>query len=281
MRHILATAAAVGLILYNTTLTDPTAPEPVPEPIREEIAVTTPEPAPVPESEPEPEPVPEEPADEPKHWTAVPVDLTLDQLMEKVADESYLDELRAFYDGALFIGDSRTAGFDRFSHIETADYFASTGMTTYQVLTDEAELNDGTVTTLDEMLEKREHDRIFIMLGINEMGDTVPNIANQYAVVVDELLSRDLGAQLIVMANMHVTSGRSEKDEVFNNPRIDELNELIRQLAADRGLEYLDVNPLFDDESGQLNAEYTFDNTHVLGKYYKAWSAWIYESLKG
>ena len=38
---------------------------------------------------------------------------------------------------------------------------------------------------------------------------------------------------------------------------------------------YIDVNEIFDDENGNLRAEYTSDNTHILGKYYVNWTEWI------
>lgn len=58
-------------------------------------------------------------------------------------------------------------------------------------------------------------------------------------------------------------------------------NEEIAQLAGDQGAGYLDVNPLFDDENGCLNEDYSADDTHPYGKYYLQWGEWIYETCTG
>lgn len=69
-------------------------------------------------------------------------------------------------------------------------------------------------------------------------------------------------------ANLHVTQAQSEKDNIFNNENINQVNENIRQLAQENGLGYLDVNVLFDDENGCLKADYSADGAHTLASYY-------------
>lgn len=41
---------------------------------------------------------------------------------------------------------------------------------------------------------------------------------------------------------------------------------------------YLDVNPVFDDENGNLRADYSTDGSHILGKYYSVWVDWLKEA---
>ena len=78
-------------------------------------------------------------------------------------------------------------------------------------------------------------------------------------------------------ANLHVTKERSESDAIFNNENIDRINGNIRQIAEKHGFSYIDVNEIFDDETGALNPECTHDEVHVLGKYYQQWADWIRE----
>ena len=81
-------------------------------------------------------------------------------------------------------------------------------------------------------------------------------------------------------AHLHVTQAQSEKDDIFNNENINQVNENICQLAQENGLGYLDVNVLFDDENRCLKADYSADGAHVLGSYYDDWSAWILQELQ-
>ena len=56
--------------------------------------------------------------------------------------------------------------------------------------------------------------------------------------------------------------------------------DAIHQLAEEKNLGWLDVNELFDDENGNLNADLSADGAHVLGKYYADWSDWILQKLQ-
>ena len=53
------------------------------------------------------------------------------------------------------------------------------------------------------------------------------------------------------------------------------MNQGLKELAEEKGYFYLDVNPIFDDEKGNLSKEYTVDQAHILGKYYGDWVNWI------
>ena len=38
---------------------------------------------------------------------------------------------------------------------------------------------------------------------------------------------------------------------------------------------YIDVNEVVTDETGNLNPEYTYDEIHLLGKYYSLWTDFL------
>lgn len=74
-------------------------------------------------------------------------------------------------------------------------------------------------------------------------------------------------ACLVLEANLHMTEEKSEGDAIFNNENINEMNDAIHHLAEEKNLGWLDVNELFDDENGNLNADLSADGAHILGKY--------------
>lgn len=183
-----------------------------------------------------------------------------------------------FFSDDLFIGDSRTVGLRQYSGMETPDFFCATGMSVYNLFTSTVNIK-GESFTLERLLAERSYKRIFVMLGINELAHSVEDITEKYAAALDGIASAQPEAEIYVQLNMRVTIDRSAVDPKYNNPRIDRLNESIAALAAERDIPVLDVNPLFDDGQGNLSAKYTFDHTHVVGKYYRAWAAWLYLSL--
>ena len=47
------------------------------------------------------------------------------------------------------------------------------------------------------------------------------------------------------------------------------------KLANNKDVFYIDANPVFDDESGNLASDKTGDSAHLYAKYYKSWGDWI------
>ena len=176
---------------------------------------------------------------------------------------------------ALFIGDSRTVGLSEYSILEGADFFANVGMNVYNV--NEKTVSVPTVgkVTLDELLNYKTYDKIYVMLGINELGYNRENTVAKYADLIDYIQEKQPDAIIIIEANLHVTKSRSDSDKVINNNAINEFNSAISGLADGKKIFYFDVNVLFDDENGSLPAEKSQDSAHLYAKYYIEWGEWI------
>ena len=184
------------------------------------------------------------------------------------------------FTGVLFIGDSRTVGLSEYGKLGNADVFADTGMSVYNVTKKALPAPDGEKHTLDERLQEKNYQAILLMLGINELGYDRNVSYKRYGELVAHIRELQPDAWIVLEANLHVTQEQSEKDDIFNNDNINQVNDNIRRLAQENGLGYLDVNVLFDDENGCLGAEYSADGAHVLGSYYDDWSTWILQELQ-
>ena len=180
--------------------------------------------------------------------------------------------------GALFIGDSRTVGIGKYAGIKDADFFASTGMSVYTLFTKKVDMTDRKGVLLEDLLAERKYDRIYLMLGINELGYNFDRTVETYGQAVDTLRALQPQAYIHIQANLHVTKEKSSTDKLFTNANIDRLNQALAQLADDRAVFYLDVNPAFDDEEGNLGADLTWDGVHLLSKHYKLWADWLLEN---
>ena len=118
------------------------------------------------------------------------------------------------------------------------------------------------------------------MLGINELGYDRQASIRKYGELVNRIQELQPEGYLVLEANLHMTEEKSEGDAIFNNENINEMNDAIHQLAEEKNLGWLDINELFDDENGNLNADLSADGAHVLGKYYADWSDWILQKLQ-
>lgn len=175
------------------------------------------------------------------------------------------------FSDTLFIGDSRTVGLSEYGDLGQAVVFANSGMSVFNLLDAQVALANGDKQKLDQVLSERNFKAIYLMLGINELGYEYHSIVRRYQEVVDWIREKQPDATLILEANLHVTEEKSAKSDIYNNQRINALNNAIRDIAEDTGCLYIDVNPIFDDGNGNLSAVYSTDGAHVLGKYYSVW----------
>lgn len=182
---------------------------------------------------------------------------------------------RDYFDDALFVGDSRTMGLMEYGNLENASFFADSGMSVYGLALKKITIPGKGKMTFDQVLEERQYGKIYLMLGMNELGYRFETTKARFEQTVEKIHAAQPEAIIYLCANMHVTKEQSEKDEIYNNTNVNLINEVIEALADDQQFIYLDVNELFDDEEGYLNEEYTSDAFHVLGKYYEDWVDWL------
>ena len=183
------------------------------------------------------------------------------------------------FEGALFIGDSRTVGIGKYAGITEADFFATTGMSVYSIFDEKVKVGDLTEKcTLETLLSEAQYDRIYLMLGINELGYNLDRTAETYGTVVARLQELQPEAYVYIQANLHVTKKKSDSDKTYNNDRINRLNESISAFADGQKVHYLDVNPVYDDENGAMTANYTWDEIHLLAKHYALWADYLREN---
>ena len=70
---------------------------------------------------------------------------------------------------------------------------------------------------------------------------------------------------------MHVTGAKSAGEKYFNNERINSRNAAISTLADQKYVFYMDMNSAVDDESGNLQADISFDGVHLKASAYQKW----------
>lgn len=178
-------------------------------------------------------------------------------------------------ENTLFIGDSRTVGLSEYAQMKGANFFATVGMSVYEIDKVKVSVPDIGKVTLSELLEHQQYDRIYVMLGINELGYPFEKLVKKYGDFIQYIQSLQPDSTVFILANLHVTKSRSDSDKVINNPAIDSFNEAISEFADNEHSFYLDANCIFDDADGALSEEKSGDTAHPLAKYYQEWGSWI------
>lgn len=215
-----------------------------------------------------------------KPTTTKPVETTPAVTDSPITDEDRVKDPNYFHD-VLFIGDSRTVGLATYGKIEGATYFARTSMNVKNAFQDKRSETEKSGLNLTEFLKEYQFGKIYILLGINEIGYSYSWILNHYATLLQTVQDLQPNAIIIIQSNMHVTQKKSDANpKTFNNSRINELNKRLAALADHNKIFYVDFNEVFDDKNGTLNPDYTGDGVHLRAKYYKLWRDWLLEKGK-
>lgn len=176
---------------------------------------------------------------------------------------------------SLFIGDSRTVGIMEYAGLTEANYFCNVGMSVFKIKKERVSVPAVGKITLDELLSNKKYGKIYVMLGINEVGYPFQSIIDKYSDLIEYIEVKQPDATIFIQANLHVSKKRSDRDSYVNNKAINKLNLELSKFANNKNIFYMDANYLFDDKDGNLSIDKTSDNVHLYAKYYVEWGEWI------
>ena len=190
-----------------------------------------------------------------------PVEL---EIVQSVGSFGAVD--KSYYDNVLFIGDSLTVGLSMYGNLKNATYFCITGMGVSEALN-----KDMGGVTLDALLDVRQYDAVYIMLGINDMGSKRKSYLSSYSSLVSHVLEKQPNAGIVIQSILAVTSSYTAEHPNFNNDEIRERNTSLAALADGEHIFYLDLNAYFVDAAGNLQDSQARDGLHLKSSSYKVW----------
>lgn len=183
-----------------------------------------------------------------------------------------------YFDDAVFIGDSRIVGMNDYSGLTNAAFFAKTGLTVYNLLDDEfvKDPNSGRTVTVSYMMQHYSYGKIYLMVGINELGTGgTERFADAYRDVLKKFRKWQPDAVIYVQSIMGVSPKKDQTDPVFNNTNIRDKNFAISKLTDGIHIFYLNIQGLYEDKNHNLKQELTFDDVHLYAQYYDKWVKYL------
>ena len=180
-----------------------------------------------------------------------------------------------YFEDAAFVGDSRTDGFMIYSGIGCGDNLTSNGLSIFKLEEKKAITIDGEKYTLLEALARKEYGKVYLSLGVNELGYyDDQGFYEAYCRAIDAIRVCQPNAviyiQGLIPLNEDVireTGGRS----YLTNEHLVVYNDLMRQAAQEKQVVFLDLYSEFADESGQLPAEASKDGVHLRSEWCRQW----------
>lgn len=198
------------------------------------------------------------------------------QQEDNSSEKKFVKVGKSYFNDALFIGDSRTVGLSEYSGWKNSTYYADVGLTIYDVFDKKIVKMNGKMITIDKALKRKHFKKVYIMLGINELGrGTTKTFISEYKKVVNRIKKLQPDAVIFVEGIMKVSKEKSDTDPIFNNKNITIKNDHLAKLADNKRIFYIDVNDAVTDKTGSIPAEYTFDNIHLKAAYYRLWTGFL------
>ena len=181
-----------------------------------------------------------------------------------------------YFDDAVFIGNSRTEGFKLYSGLSNAQYYTAIGLMVDTIFTKPYAEVDGEKTTIMEALKTTDFSKVYIMLGMNELGWVYGSVYQEYyGRIIDGIREINPDAVIYIQSILPVSAEKSEGDDIYNNPRIDEFNGLLRQLAEEKEVYYVNVAEAVAGEDGCLPEGASFDGVHLTPDYCAKWRDYL------
>lgn len=205
--------------------------------------------------------------------TASPYDFTQPAPEREAVDNGYFDD-------AAFVGDSRTDGFMIYSGIGTGRNLTSNGLSIFSLAEKKALTIDGEKYTLLEALAMEEYGKVYLSLGVNELGIYKDkSFYSSYCEAIDQIRLVQPGAVIYIQGLIPVNEDQitTYNGNKFNlsNEHLRVYNDLMRQAAEEKRVVYLDLYSEFVDENGALPEDVSRDGVHLKKEPCQRWLAYL------
>jgi lysophospholipase L1-like esterase len=138
----------------------------------------------------------------------------------------------------------------------------------------------GILRRLDDVI-KRKPSKLFILIGINDIGKDIPDeaIANNYVKIIKRVQAASpetvIYVQSILPLNPTVPNFPQHYDK---QDHVVHTNQLLREVAKMTNTKFVNIFPLFLDDQQLLDKKYTNDGLHLNAKAYEVWVSYLKET---
>ena len=132
---------------------------------------------------------------------------------------------------------------------------------------------DGFFERLDPVV-KGHPKKIFVMGGINDISHNLEadSVATLMASLLDYIIENSPTTEIYLQSALPINNDFNRyKNIIGKDDVVVAYNKLLEQLAAERGITFINLYPLFVNEEGKLDPLYTNDGLHLLGNAYIKW----------
>lgn len=183
-----------------------------------------------------------------------------------------------YFSDAVFLGDSRTEGLIISTGLSKAAFYGGKGLTVDTAFTQNVVRLSGSkskITPIDA-LKKKKFNKVYVMFGINELGWAYDDIfVERYTKLINEIQKLQPDAKIYVQSILPVSKEKETKDKIYNNKKIIRYNKLIKKMAENEKVYYIDVASAVRNKDKVLPVSASTDGVHLNKEYCGKWLDYI------
>ena len=184
-----------------------------------------------------------------------------------------------YFADAAFVGDSRTDGFMIYSGIGCGTNLTSNGLSIFKLESKKALKIGGEKYTLLEALEREEYGKVYLCLGVNELGVyNDEGFYQSYLSAIDAIRACQPNAIIYIQGLIPINEedvAATKGPDYLKNDHLRVYNELMFKAAQEKQVVFLDLYTAFADENGTLPAGASRDGVHLKKEYCQQWLAYL------
>ena len=185
----------------------------------------------------------------------------------------------SYFSDAVFVGDSRTEGLRMYSGISPSPkFFSGVGLTVTNVFSDQIVQLNGQWLTVADALRQADYNKVYIMLGMNELGWVYESVyAQDYGRIIDVIRETHPDATISVQSIIPVSKWKdtTDPDRIYTNANVVRLQKVLCEMCEEKNVHYVNVAEVMQDENGYLFSEATEDGMHLTQEYCKIWAEYL------
>ena len=135
----------------------------------------------------------------------------------------------------------------------------------------------GVLARLDEVTNAKPA-KIFILIGVNDIARNIPTkiILKNYSQIIERIKNESPTTQIYVQSLFPTNNHYMEyKGHQNKGDKILALNKGLKDLAATKKAQFVDLYTHFADNEGKLPLDYTHDGLHLNGAAYIKWAKFL------
>ena len=123
-------------------------------------------------------------------------------------------------------------------------------------------------------LIQKQYAKIYIELGINELGGDSDSFIQSYGKMIDTIRAAEPDADIYILSILPVSKDKSAEGQ-FTIERVKACNEKLYALATEKECYYMDVYSALLGSDGYLPADETWDGVHLTPDTYAIWENYM------